>query len=708
MTAFSAIAGNVASEPLSRASDIDEYRSAFTRYTAGEWDDERWTAFRLRFGVYGQRQPGVQMVRIKVPGGVLPTAWAHAVAGAARRYARGDVHVTTRQDFQIYFVPLDATPDLLATLGESGVTTREACGNTLRNMSACALAGVCPRERVDAGKVAERLARSWIRHPLVQHMPRKFKVSVSGCATDCGASSIHDLGLVATVKNGEPGFRVYGGGGLGGVPRTAVLLSDFVVEQDLPAVIEALVRLHQRYSNRKNRNAARIKFLVKRFGEDRFRALFREEFARARTLPQRPWEALDWREPIDAPEPVSPGGVVWQHDGRMSVVVSLSLGLLSADQLDGLADIAERYAFDGLRTTREQNIAILGIEPEVVREVVDAVRAIGLTVEETVGDTPDVVSCPGTTTCRLGITNSQNFGREIHEAVRNYAPLPAVRVRISGCQNACGLHQIGDFGFRGMGKKIDGRHAPHYQIYIGGNGRNLGEIGLAGPIVPALHAKRALELLLDGYAQGRENGESVRDWALRLDKKGLAALLAPIEALRTGDDKRIYVDWGDSETFEPPSITHGECAAGFALDSLYKDLADDGLIRLDRAILSDAREAALEGGRAGLVNAARRLLLRLGQTIDEDEDPAVLVARTRAAYADDDTVTAALDDAAAGEAAARAGGGLDAWREALAVLIDAAAELAGKPAAPVAIDLSRLGDFDATVLELIGGRTAAE
>ena len=207
------------------------------------------------------------------------------MAHVTRTFAKGDAHVTTRQDFQIYYVPLDDAPAMLAELDEAGLTTREACGNTVRNISSCALSGVCPREHVDAGKVADELARSWIRNPLVQHMPRKFKISVSGCATDCGASSIHDLGLVATEKDGRKGFVVYGGGGLGGVPFTAVELADFATEDELPAVLEALVRLHQRYSNRKNRNAARIKYLVKRFGEEKFRELFAEEFARAKALP---------------------------------------------------------------------------------------------------------------------------------------------------------------------------------------------------------------------------------------------------------------------------------------------------------------------------------------------------------------------------------------------------------------------------------------
>jgi len=695
-----------APEPLARLSDVEQYRVAFEHYRRGDWDDERWTAFRLRFGIYGQRQPGVQMARIKIPGGVLPIHWARAIARANRVHAKGDLHITTRQDVQLYSVPLAATPALLADLHAAGLTTREACGNTLRNMNACALAGACPRERVDAGEVARRLTRSWLRHPLVQHMPRKFKISVSGCATDCGAASIHDLGLVAIERDGEPGFRVYAGGGLGGAPRGAILLNDFVTDDELPAVVEALVRLHQKYSNRVNRNAARIKFLVKRFGEVRFRDLFLEAFERAKALPQRPWRPLDWRAPEEAPAPTSPGGIVRQPNGRMAVVARPRLGLLTSDQLDGLADIAESFAFEGLRTTREQNLVILGIDATAVREVVEAVRALGISVVETdieaPGDEPDVVACPGTTTCRIGITNSQNFGREIIEQVRGYAAKPNLRVRVSVCQNGCGLHHVGDFGFRGMGKKIGGRPAPHYQIYLGGDDRRSGAIALAGPIVPARRAKQALALLTEGHARAAKHDESVRAWAERLGKDGLAELLAPLargdEADPSGEAD-LFVDWGEADGFTPPKATRAECAAPFALDALFKDLADDGLITVDRALAGDDPVAARAAGREALAYAVRRLLVRLALPSGDNDPLDDLIARVRAAYPGDAAVIGALDRLIAAEAEADTAP--KAWREALAVVIDTAEVLAETPVEATPAGLGKLDDFDASVLDLI-------
>ena len=702
MTAILANPRVTASEPLARATDIEEYRDALARYRSGEWDDERWTAFRLRYGVYGQRQSGVQMVRIKIPGGILPTGWARTAAAATRRYARGDIHLTTRQDLQIYFVALDATPGLLAELHAGGLTTREACGNTLRNMSSCALSGICPRERVDAGVVAERLSRSWIRHPLVQHMPRKFKVSVSGCETDCGAASIHDLGIVATEKDGRAGFRLYAGGGLGGPPRPAIVIEAFVTEAQLPAALAARLRIHQRYSNRVNRNAARIKFVVKRLGEEKFLALYREERARADTLPQRAFEPFDWRQPTEAPEPRSPGGVVRQSDGRMSIVVNPLLGLLTPDQLDALADIAEGYASGELRTTREQNIAILGVEADLAQEVVDLVRALGLPVEEHPGDVPDVVSCPGTTTCRIGITNSQTFGNELQDLTRNYQTRPEVTIRISGCQNGCGLHHVGDFGFRGMAKKIGGRNAPHYQIYIGGNEREAGAIGLAGPIVPARHAREALGLLMDGYSRERADGESVRGWALRMGKAGLVALLGDLDEKIRADDGSLFVDWGDADTFAPPTVTRAECAASYAIDILYRDLADDGLVDLDRAIFAGDRGVARDAGKRAVAFAARRLLMRRGIETADDNDTDDLIARAAAAWSADDRLA---EKALAGEQCAD--DNFSGWREDIARLLETVEEIVSAPE-EADVDLSQLGDFDPSVLALMGGQPAAE
>ncbi|HXP97477.1 MAG TPA: nitrite/sulfite reductase [Telmatospirillum sp.] len=656
-------------EPLVRLSDLDEFRQGLAHRLAGDWDDDKWTAFRVRFGVYGQKQPGVQMVRIKIPGGLVPLPWLTVLAQFNRKFCQGDAHITTRQDFQTYFVPLERSAEALEFLYSNGLTTREACGNTLRNINACALAGNCPREHVDAGEVASRLARSWLRHPLVQHMPRKVKISVSGCATDCGVSAIHDLAFIATEENGKKGFIVYAGGGLGGQPRPAVKVLDFVAEEDLQVVVETLARLHQRYSDRINRNAARIKFVVKRFGEEKFRTLFVEEFERLRGLPQRPWQPLQWRRPAEAAVERTPLGVVKQHDGRFAVVGNPPLGLLSSDQFETLAEIGRIAGIRQMRVTRDQNIVLPDVPASLVDEVVTRLRAINIDVPVSAAESADVVSCPGTTTCRIGITNSQNFGRAVWADSKDDPSAKGISVRVSGCQNSCGLHEIGDFGFHGLAKKIDGVPAPHYQIHIGGDGRTgkqPGVVGMHGPIVPARHALTALRLLRQGYASGKQPFETIRGWGERLGKDGISQLLAPLGAADA--EGKLFIDWGDEETFKGAPTLRGECAAPFASDDLLADLADDALIKLDRSLLASRWEDVLRSGEEALAFAARRLLHHAGQFTKDEEAATVILDRTRAIAKAH--VVAALDHVEAEWTAALSNGRATAYRESVAVFID--------------------------------------
>lgn len=700
--AFSGVSEEM--EPLARLSDIDEFRAGYAKLKAGEWDQGKWQGYRLRFGVYGQVQPGVHMVRIKIPGGILPFAWARTVAEANRRWGGEHVHVTTRQDLQMYFVKPDDVPDLLEFLAKGGITTREACGNTLRNMTSCHLAGFCPREHVDAGKVAEQMAHAWIRHPLAQHMPRKFKISVSGCETDCGSSHIHDMGLVATRKDGKPGFKVYAGGGTGGQPVAASLVADFVTEDELPAAIEALLRVHQRYSNRRNRNKARIKFVNQRFGPEKFRALFEEAFAETRQMPQRPWPALDWRQgDANAPEPTSPGGIVDGHDGKQNVVVHEGLGLFTSEQLEDLVDLAEKSGARELRTTRDQNIVIVGLAPEKVAGVVGRVREAGYGVEDHPGDVPNVVACPGTSTCGIGITNSQAFGGTIQDLVRDYVAKPNVTVKISGCQNGCGLHHVADFGFRGMGKKIAGRNAPHYQVYIGGDERENGHIALSGPVVPARLAQDTLDLLLAGYRDGRDGNESVRDWALRLGKDGIKELIKPIEERVRPEDEGLFFDFDADWEFAPPVGRAPECAAGTIDDDLQKDLADDALINVDRALSRGALDAVRRYADVSFRHAAQRLRIHAGMPGEEDDPEETVISTLRAAYGADADVIAGLDRVLAARQAGEGEAAASALREALAYWIDLADEVVARPVAFGGFEMGSLGDSGGAVSDMLKG-----
>ena len=680
-------------EPLVRMSDLTEYRQALRHRLAGAWDDEKFTAFRLRYGVYGQKQPGVQMVRIKIPGGIVPTPWLKTLARVNRDFAQGPAHITTRQDVQLYSVPLERSADMLEVLYRAGITTREACGNTLRNMSACALAGACPRELVDAGRVAEQLSRSWIRHPLVQHMPRKMKFTVSGCATDCGGSPIHDLGFIATEHEGHKGFRVLAGGGLGGQPIMAVEVLSFVAEEDLPTVVEATARLHQRYSNRRDRALARLKFVLKRFGAEKFTALFQEEFERLKGLQQRPWQPLPWRRPSEAAVARTPAGVVTGHDGRAAVVVYVPLGLLSSDQLDRLHDIAVAAGVSQLRTTRDQKIALLGVALDRVADVVAAVRSIGLDVPAQADDVPDVVSCPGTTTCRIGITNSQGFGLQVEREAHGDASARGVSVHVSGCQNSCGLHHVADIGLHGMAKKIDGKPAPHYQLHLGGDA-TIGVVGFEGPVIAARSANRAVKLLRAEIVSVRRQGETVRAWAERLGKDGLAELLRPLDGAG-GDDR--FVDWGDDDVFLGPPKAKGECAAPQVSTTYYSDLADDGLINLDRNLARGRWPEALKAAAEATVYALRLLLAGKGIVTEDGEEAETVHARFRSSPAAVAEALNAFDAVQAERTGALVTGEAESYREALAYFIDTAGYLFHQPPPTVVAEVGDLASVLAGV-----------
>ncbi len=615
------------SEPLVSLSDLDEYKGGLQHRLDGDWDEDKWTGFRTRFGVYGQKQAGVQMVRIKIPGGILPIEWLTTLAEFNRRFCQGDVHITTRQDIQTYFVPLAKSAEALEFLYLHGMTTREACGNTFRNISACALSGHCPREHTDAGIVAQQLATSWIRQPLVQNMPRKVKVAVSGCATDCAGVTFHDLGFVATLKGGQPGFRVFVGGGLGSQPRAATEVLDFVTEEQLPTVMETLARIHQRYSDRVNRNAARIKFVVKRFGDEKFIALFREEFDHLLALPQRPWEKLAWREPAETAIERTPLGVVPQHDGRFSVIGNPVLGNLSSDQLDALAAMASMIGINEVRVTRDQNLVVPDVAADQLEAVLRGLKALDIDVPVSAAESTDVVSCPGTTTCRIGITNSPGLARTVLAEAEQDSSARGVSVRISGCQNSCGQHHIGDFGLHGVAKKIDGKQAPHYQIHLGGEAR-LGAAsemaGMTGPIIPAGLAPLALRLLRQAYAADKQPGETVRGWAERLGKPGIEALLGP---LAFESNQRTYLDWGDQESFKGAPTLRGECAAPFASDDILANFADDALIQVDRWLALGRSAEAVTAAEQALMLAGRRLLHSRDQgTTGEESAPTIFQA----------------------------------------------------------------------------------
>jgi sulfite reductase (NADPH) hemoprotein beta-component len=597
--------------PLVFLGDLSDYRNALNNYASGRWSEERWKTFRLRFGIYAQRQAGAYMVRSKIPGGRLSFAQARTAALANRDHCGSDIHLTTRQDLQFYFIKLQSTPAFLEALNSGAITTREASGNTFRNVVACPLAGICPHELVDAGKVAENLSANWIRHPLVQHMPRKFKTTVSGCGHDCGASVIDDLGFIATTKGGQPGFKVVAGGGLGNRPHTAIVVEKFIKAEDLAAVQEAFARMHQAHSDRDNKNVSRIKFLVDKFGEEGFINHYRKHFEAIKNLPRRENVALQWRSPkVEGTPPSIRDGVIAQHDGRIAIVVRPPLGMIDSSRLVALTDSAEELAAVEFRLTRDQNILVVGLPKENRAAFLSRVKGLGLEAGAQANILSNLVACPGTSTCPIGINDSNALAAEILADKNGFDGLPETDIRISGCHNSCSQHHIGDFGLHALAKKVNGKSAPHYQFHVGGDAGQAQAFGLIGPIVPARLARPALKKLIAEYSKTRTQNQSVREWVTMVGEDSLTTLLQEFSAGGyDGQDPSLLLDVGSDQKFFPPATATGECAASAVVGEYLADLAETALLDISRQLSVGDQQAAIDAARDAVALALKRVLL---------------------------------------------------------------------------------------------------
>ncbi|HEX9843971.1 MAG TPA: nitrite/sulfite reductase, partial [bacterium] len=528
--------------PPDLAEEIDVFETELALRRQDKLEERVFSETRLRRGVYGQRYdngqrhdgvrvqtlaypagaaskgpntlwdaPGMQ--RIKVPFGGLDAAQLETLAELAEEYSDGIAHVTTRQDFQLHFVHVENTPALMRRLATVGITTREACGNSVRNVTACPYAGVCADEPFDVSPYARALSRFLLGHPDCQEFGRKFKPAFSGCAQHaCGLTAMHDLGAVAVTRgeNGTPvrGFALSVGGGLGAVPHPAKLLEPFLPPEELLPTAQAIARVFARLGEKKNRNRARLKFLVDDLGIDAFRRLVREERA---VLPHDPrWVDLVRAAEGERESPLRPPGEVpaqaaadpaftrWlasnvrpqAQAGYAVATVTLPLGDITAGQLRALADVARRYTHETVRTTVEQNIVLRWVSRADLPALHAELRAAGLG-QPGAGGIVDVVACPGTDTCKLGISASRGLAAELRKrleesAFRMDAVVRDLHIKVSGCFNSCGQHHIADLGFYGVSRKLGGRAVPHFQVILGGEWtRNAGTFGLPILAIPS-------------------------------------------------------------------------------------------------------------------------------------------------------------------------------------------------------------------------------
>jgi len=619
---------------FTQTSDVDEFEAGYRAFKSGEMSEERFTPFRLQMGVYGQRQEGVQMVRVKLPGGVVTADQMDVIADCVESYAGAlptdgtlsenppkFAHVTTRQDIQANFVKLDDVLPFLRKLDAAGLTTREACGNTVRNVTSCFLAGRCPAERADVTVHARKFAEFFLRHPLAQQFPRKFKVTFSGCETDCGLSGMHDIGFVAAQKDGKPGFKVWAAGGLSSQPMAAILLEEFIEEAELLRVGEALMRMHFKFSDRKRRARARLKYVAQKLGEEGFI----EEYKKQRAVIEKVHVAdagyaeANWRTP-SGELPVSASGVIEQHNGKQAILLNLFRGDLTPEQCRAVANAARAAGTDELRVTAEQGMVIADVDANKVDAALAILKKAGLTAEFARG-IADIVACPGTETCRLGITSSRGLAEAMQPLMTEFkkdATLAGITVKASGCQHSCARHHIADLGFHGLAKKVEGQAVPHYQLHIGGSGKGGSNLAFATDPVPAKHAPEAGIAVLNSYKDQRQADESVHNWAARIGQEAINEILAPFAA-GEGEVEGLIYDWSENEAFNTKGNKKGECAGAVLsmTDALISEAEYELLIARAHADAMFWGEA-LTALRRSAISTARAFLVPFGEAPEED------------------------------------------------------------------------------------------
>jgi sulfite reductase beta subunit-like hemoprotein len=591
--------------------DIDEFVETLGKFERGEISSEAWRKFRLVRGTYGQRQDDVQMLRVKIPQGVLSAEQVEALANVADRYSRGFAHVTTRQNVQFHFLQLHDVEAAMRLLADAGLTTREACGNSVRNITACPYAGVSMDEVFDVTPYAEALTRYLLRHPLAAVLPRKFKIAFEGCAEDHAFAAINDLGWVARleVHSGRltRGFRLLAGGGTSILPTTATVLFDFVPAGEMLNVAEAIIRVYHRLGDHEHRQRNRMKFLIKRIGWERWREevlvmldeVRRHEPAALSFDPEVPPEecapewishavpSADWiRSMVTASDTRGPGITpsseateasaaalqAWRatnarpqrQPGLVTAIVRLVLGDITSGQLRVLAKLAGAFGDGTVRLTPDQNVFVRWVPEARVAELYSGLATAGLG-RAGASTIADVTSCPGAESCKLAVTQSRGLGRELANAIAERPEIARgaerASIKISGCPNGCGQHHIATIGFQGSVRKLDGKPVPQYFVMVGGSsGANGAAFARLAAKVPARRVAAALERLLDLYRRERVGDESPASYFARVPVLQVKTLLADLEAMTadtiTTDD---YVDLGERKVFVP-EVGEGECA----------------------------------------------------------------------------------------------------------------------------------------------------
>lgn len=627
--------------------DIIDLQQKIGAFNTGETPDEAFRKFRLTRGVYGQRQPGVQMIRIKLPYGRVTADQLVRIADTSDKYATGNLHATTRQDIQLHFVKLSDSPQLWADLEDAGITLKEACGNTVRNVTASSVAGIDPDEPFDVSPIAHSIFAYFLRNPICQDMGRKFKIAVSSSEKDSALAFIHDVGLIAKLgqnENGEQvkGFKVLIGGGLGAQPFSAQTAYEFLEEKHVIPFIESLLRVFDRFGERTRRHKARMKFLLNEIGlEDLLEkakaervALKNKIYSIPEDLFQKPAVSVEYtdRASLGNEEIIRIASATLEADeteefekwlktnvfeqkqkGWYAVQLRVLLGDMHSSIARSLAELVREYAADDIRVTVNQGYLLRFIKPEDLAAVFQRLKGLGL-ANPGFDSTADITTCPGTDTCNLAISSSYGITRALEDVMKDEFPEMIynqdIKIKISGCMNGCGQHNASNIGFHGSSIKNGKLVLPALQVLLGGGftGDGVGLIGDKVIKIPTKRGPEALRVLFNDFEQNAFDGEYYNQYYNRQTKNYFYQLLKPLADLTTVKDSD-YRDWDHDELFKT-EVGVGECA-GVMIDLVATTITEaQEKLKLSRENYESANWAdAIYHAYNVLITGAKALLM---------------------------------------------------------------------------------------------------
>ena len=623
--------------PDTTASDIEEHTKALDDFRSGRMDPLKFKILRVTRGIYEQRIKGKFMVRIRIPGGGVTSKQMNKIAHLSRTYGDQVVHVTNRQDVQLHSIDLDQTPLILRELLEVGLTTKGGGGNTVRNITACCAAGICSEEVFDVTPYAIGMTEFMIKDPASFTLPRKYKIAFSGCGKDCAFATVNDMGFIAKKeKRGSEeirGFRAYVAGGMGAYSRVGEFFDEFVPAEAIGYMAEAIKRLFDKHGNRRNKHKARLRFVMDRYGPEKFKELYLEELQKLkneikidldiRPLPDKAYgdppttmdgndDFLQWKNKHTQP----------QKDEQFSVVeLGFPMGLISADQLEKLGELADRFSDGSLRTTQNQNLSMRWVKD--LGSLYTKLKSSGFNLDfgESVSD---VICCPGSSTCQLGICLARGLGKQVTKSLESVDPkgdIRDIRIRISGCPNSCGQHPIGPIGIHGAARRVGEHMAPFYKILLGGRteeGKTA--IGEEMGIVPAKNVPALLTEFVSQYHGDRLSGEDFYGYLERCGKtkmRDLVQIHAPIPSYEENRD--YYVDWDATEDFTLAGRGAGECGAG-VFDMIESDLNGAKKAIAEAATFDEASIDFFESIHNGAALAARTMLVTQGVDANNERE----------------------------------------------------------------------------------------